>query len=71
MIVIYPKMTEENLRKAAADAIVKVEGWFTQNPKRRVCRAELWYSKHLSIKRKTVAAQINALLEETLTDELR
>jgi len=66
MIVIYPKMTEENLRKAAEAAISQVGGWFQQNPKRRVCRAELWYGKHLSLKRKTVAAQINALLEETL-----
>lgn len=66
MIVIYPKMTEDDLRKVAAEAIPKIEGWFQQNPKRRVCRAELWYGKHLSLKRKTVAAQINALLDETL-----
>ena len=66
MIIVYPKMSEEELRKIAADAIPQIQEWFQQNPKRRVCHAELWYGKKLTIKRKDVAKQINDFLEEIL-----
>lgn len=64
--VVYPKVSEEELRKMAQETIQQVEAWFVKNPKRRVCRVEVWYGKHLSIKRKTISEQVNALLEETL-----
>jgi len=64
-------MPEDELRKTAADAIDQINSWFTSNPKRRVCHAELWYGKRLAIKRKTVAKQINTLLAETLTKQAK
>jgi hypothetical protein len=66
MIVIYPKISVKKLKKDAKDLIPKIEQWFKDNPKRRVCRTELWYGKCINIRRKTVAEQINAVVKELL-----
>jgi hypothetical protein len=67
--VIYPRLTEQELRESAAETIPKIETFFVQNPKRRVCRSELWYGKAHSIKKKDVAGQINAIVEELLKED--
>lgn len=69
MIVIYQKLSEEELRKSAQETIPQVESWFANNPKRRVCKAELWYGKRLSIKRKNVAEQVNAVVNDLVNGE--
>jgi hypothetical protein len=66
MIVVYAPMSEQQLRKSASENIPKIEEWFKANPKRRVCRVELWYGEVISIKRKTVAEQINARMEKLI-----
>ena len=66
MLIIYKTLTEQQLRDSAAEAIPKIETWFVQNPRRRVCRTELWYGKTQSIKKKDVEGQINAIVEELL-----
>ena len=75
MIVVYKTLSEQELRDSAAAAIPKIETFFVQNPKRRVCRTELWYGKSQSIKKKNVAEQINAivdaLIEEGKTKEAK
>ena len=63
MIIVYHKMSKKGLRKSAKETIPQIEEWFQKNPKRRVCKVELWYGRHASIKRKDVAAQINAVVE--------
>jgi hypothetical protein len=68
MIVVYQKMSEQNLRKSAKETIPKIEEWFQKNPKRRVCKVELWYGEVASIKRKTVAEQINAKMESLIQE---
>jgi hypothetical protein len=68
MIVIYKTLTEQELRDSAAESIPKIESWFVQNPRRRVCRTELWYGETKSIKRKNVADQINAIVDKLVED---
>lgn len=66
MLVVYKRLTEKQLRKDAKDAIKQITEWFAENPKRRVCRAELFYGKTISVKRKTITEQVTKLLEEVL-----
>ena len=61
--IVYQKMPEHELRDSAKEIIPKIEAFFDQNPRRRVCRSELWYGKMHSIKKKDVAGQINAIVD--------
>jgi hypothetical protein len=69
MIVIYKTIPDDELRASAEEIIPKIEAFFSQNPRRRVCRSELWYGKVYSIKKKDVAGQINAIVKELLKDD--
>jgi hypothetical protein len=68
MIVIYKTLSEQELRDSAANTIPKIEAFFVQNPKRRVCRTELWYGRTQSIKKKNVAEQINAIVDALIAE---
>ena len=67
--VIYPKLTEQELRDSAEELIPKIEAFFLQNPRRRVCRSELWYGKMHSIKKKNAASQINAIVDKLVKEK--
>ena len=65
-IVIYQTIPEETIRSDAKDTIEKITQWFKDNPKRKVCRAEVWYGRVVHVKRKTVAEQINAAADKAI-----
>lgn len=69
MFVIYKTIPEAELRALAADTIPKISKWFEKNPKRRVCKAELWYGRTHKIKRKDVASQINTIVEALIKEK--
>lgn len=67
--VVYNRLSEAELREAAKKTALQLEDWFKNNPKRRICKAELWYGSSHKIKRKNVAEQINAIVEEILKEK--
>ena len=66
MIVVYEKISSEEIRKTAKEAVEKITAWFASNPKRRVCRTSLRYGKIISVKRKTIKEQIWSAAEEAI-----
>lgn len=64
--VAYKKLKQAELRKMAKESITGIEKWFEKNPKRRVCRATLWYGITCKVPRKSVAETINLVLKNTL-----
>jgi hypothetical protein len=64
--VAYQKMSQKNLRKTAKESIDGITKWFGKNPKRRVCKASLWYGITCKVKRGTVKEQVDAVLKETI-----
>jgi Zn finger protein HypA/HybF involved in hydrogenase expression len=68
MIIVYNKMSKKELHESAKETIPQIEEWFQKNPKRRVCKVELWFGEMISIKRKTVAEQINAKMESLIQE---
>lgn len=64
--VLYQPIPAELIRKEAKEAIEKITQWFANNPKRRVCRCELWYGQQLSIKPKTIKEQIESAAQEAI-----
>lgn len=68
MFLLYERIPDDELRESAKDAIKQIEQFFKDNPRRRVCRTELWYGKVRSIKKKDVATQINDIVEELITN---
>lgn len=66
MIALYKTVPEKTIRKEVKESIPKIEEWFKLNPKRKVCRTSLWYGKIISIRRKTIAQQLNAAADEAI-----
>lgn len=66
MIALYRKVPESQIRQDAKEGITKIEAWFLKNPKRKVCRSELWYGKQVSIRRGHVAGDMEAAMQEAL-----
>jgi hypothetical protein len=67
MLVLYTKLTKKELEESAKQAIVQVTQWFESNPKRKVCKAKLWYGKTVKIRRGHVAEDVNAEAAQTET----
>lgn len=67
MIVIYNKLTKKELKASAKETIAKVNEWFNNNPRRKVCKAELWYGKVHKIRRDHVEEDIQAIVKNTDT----
>lgn len=67
--VVYKRLSEAELRAAAETLIPQLEGWFENNPKRRVCTAELWYGGSYKIKRKDVRGQIQLIVEKLIKEK--
>jgi len=66
MIAIYKRLTEPELRRDAKSAYRQITKWFKANPKRRVCRTQLWYGKQITVKRATLLADLNKAVEAEL-----
>ena len=64
-------MTKKELDKAVVETTKQLEDWFVANPKRRVCRAELWYGKQYKIKRKDVLGQLAKIAAATKTQPIK
>ena len=62
MIVI--RRSEENIREQSEQLVKDMVKWFEENPKRRVCRTELWYGITKSIRRKYIQEDIDKVVEE-------
>jgi hypothetical protein len=58
MIAIYPRFTKKQAKTAAP----KIEKWFEENPKRRVCWTEVYGGRR--IRRNHVLEDLMALVEE-------
>lgn len=67
LFVFHQKMTPAELRAAADQAQADITKWYTANPKRRVCNAELWYGKQYKIRK----AHINYDIELAYQDGLK
>jgi len=65
-IIVYKKLSESEMRSIADKAIEQITQWFKDNPRRRVCNVGVWYDKVLKIKRKNIADQVNAALDEEI-----
>jgi hypothetical protein len=52
-------MTPEQADDISAQAKAGIKKFFENNSKRRICKADLWYGKRFTIKRKDVDAQID------------
>ena len=66
MIIIYEKITKAQLRKDVKKATKLITDWFDANPKRRVCRAKLWYGDVAHIKRNDIQTGMDAAMAKAL-----
>jgi len=63
-IVVYKRYTDSEILADAKDAIKNITQWFKDNPKRKICRVQLWYNKTVHVKRDSIAKQINKAADE-------
>jgi hypothetical protein len=66
VFAIYPRIPEKELREMAQEVVSKTEAFFANNPKRRVCRVQVWYGKVITIRRKHVQEDIDEAVKLAL-----
>ena len=66
MLASYGIIPVKTIRQEAKKAIRDITSWFENNPKRRVCKTEMWYGKMHSIKRKTITEQVDEAAAEAI-----
>lgn len=62
-ITLYKRLTRKQALAHAEEAIVGIDTFFANNPKRRVCHANIFYQHRITIKKKTVRKQVLAHVE--------
>lgn len=68
MIVVYQKMTREEIQKAADETLPRLEQWFADNPKRRVCNCKGFYGGMAKIRRGHVRVDFQAVVDAAIKD---
>jgi hypothetical protein len=64
--VVYKRITEQEIRQDAKKVIEDLGRWFQENPRRMICRAELWYGRITRIRRKHVEEDVGTAAREAL-----
>lgn len=64
MIVIYEKMSRKEIDKAAKEAIKGITKFFEDNPKRRICKAELFYGQVVKVRKNHIKEDVLAAAEQ-------
>lgn len=58
MIVIYSKLSPKEIKKIANKLIKDLPKWFENNPKRKICRVQLWYDKVINVRKENFKVRI-------------
>jgi hypothetical protein len=64
--VVYTRIPKEEIEKQANELPNKINNWFKNNPKRRVCKAELWYGERYKFTRKNISEVIEQAKKDAL-----
>lgn len=59
MIVIYGRLTNQEIDEGVEELKSGITKFFLDNPKRRVCRVSLWYDRSVTVNRKNVHEAID------------
>lgn len=66
MIAVYRTIPAEEIKANAEAAILQIEEWFKNNPRRRICRTAVWYGKSIKIKRGKVRETLESAVKEAI-----
>lgn len=58
MLIMYSKITKEELETTTTKAVEGVTQWFLANPTRRVCNMEFVYGKRVKVRKKHIKQDI-------------
>lgn len=64
MILVYKKMTEAEIQKCADETLPRLEQWFRDNPKRRICNCQSFHRKMIKVRRGHVETDFAAAVDE-------
>jgi hypothetical protein len=70
--ILYKRLTEQEIRQDARKVVEDLGRWFRENPRRMICRAELWYGRTACVRRKHMEEDVETAVREALgpRDEL-
>jgi len=60
MILLYQKYTEPQFKEMQRTAKTNITKWFKDHPRRKVCKAEIFYGKVVPIRRDHIDEDIQA-----------
>ena len=69
MLVVYKKMAKAEIRRLVTETLPRLEKWFADNPKRRICNVEFVYGKMIKVRSGHVKEDLKAALDEVEREE--
>jgi CRISPR/Cas system-associated protein Cas10 (large subunit of type III CRISPR-Cas system) len=67
-ILIYKRLSKEQIEKIYKDTLVSLIDWFEKNPRRRICRIEWIYGQHCKIRKKYIKEDLKKIYQKTILD---
>jgi hypothetical protein len=72
MLLVFKKiLSKEELEDIYKKAIIDIQKWFENNPKRKICRTEWIYGESFKVRRKHVKEDIEKMYKKTILDTFK
>lgn len=68
MFVIYQKIPPKEIKRLGRKLIKDLPKWFEDNPKRKVCRVELWHGKVINVRKENFKERIEQEVKHTINN---
>lgn len=68
MIVVYARVSEKKIRKGIPDVVKLITEWFANNPKKKICKAELWQGRLVPVRRTHIEKDIKKTAKEIIAE---
>jgi hypothetical protein len=70
-IVLYKKLSKQEIDKIYKKCLVDVSCWFEKNPRRRVCNIFWIYGKSCRVRKKFIEKDFKKIYNETILESFK
>ena len=63
-ITIYMKVENDEIRRCITELKPRVQRWFDENPKRKVCKVDLVYGRSVDLRRENYGERLDAEIDK-------
>ena len=70
VIGVYARYPDEEIKRCIEDVREQIPAWFAANPKRKICKVDLFYGRSVDLRRETYSKRIDTELAALLSQNI-